>query len=131
MERGNSNLFRKRCANLALNKAPINSEEFPAKYTQKSRKKSCKALTAARSMKKSGKTILTQSIFEKYTHKSVQDSKRHPKFRGKLKRHPDIQIGSKRYPKKRHIPVQQHIGKCEKCIHQYKSQCRIQVDYEI
>ena len=104
---GNSNLFIRGCAILALNIAPINPAALPKKDTHKSEKKEPhKALTTVSSMSKAGKIILRQF----FTHKSGEGLKWHPKIRRKLKMTPiNPKSAQKSYPKKWHTPVHQHM----------------------
>ena len=64
---GNSNLFIRGCAILALNIAPINPAALPKKDTHKSGKQEPhKVLTTVSSMKKAGKIILRQFFSNVY-----------------------------------------------------------------
>ena len=64
---GNSNLFIRGCAILALNIAPVNPAALPKKDTHKSGKQEAhKALTTVSSMRKAGKIILRQFFSKVY-----------------------------------------------------------------
>ena len=91
---------------MALNIAPINPAALLEKDTHKSRKQEPrKALTTVSSMRKARKIILRQLFSKlKYTHKSGEGLKWHPKIRRKLKMTPiNPKSAQKRYPKKWHI----------------------------
>ena len=99
------------CAILALNIAPINPAALPKKDTHKSGKQEPrKALTTVSSMRKAGKIILRQFVSKVLTHKSGEGLKWHPKIQRKLKMTPiNPKSAQKRYPRKWHIPVSQHM----------------------
>ena len=103
-EGGNSNLFYTGVCHFGLKYSTYKSgSNSKKKDTHKSGKQEPrKALTTVSSMRKAGKIILRQ-FFQKYTHKSKDGLKWHPKIRRKLKMTPiDPKSAQKRYPKMAH-----------------------------
>ena len=97
---GNSNIFYMGVCHFGLKYSTYKSGSTSENKSGKQEPR--KALTTVSSMRKTGKIILRQ-FFQKYTHKSGEGLKWHPKIRRKPKMTPiNPKSAQKRYPKMAH-----------------------------